>query len=52
VRPSERFSFIIFALYLPLEHSGVCVVYRLSSGSGGQIGFVTGSSHATAHSLH
>jgi hypothetical protein len=31
VRPSERLSFIIFALYLPLEHSGVCVVFRLSS---------------------
>jgi hypothetical protein len=31
VRPSERLSFIIFALYLPLEHSGVCVVYRLSA---------------------
>jgi hypothetical protein len=30
VRPSERLSFIIFTLYLPLEHSGVCVVFRLS----------------------
>jgi hypothetical protein len=31
VRPSEKLSFIIFALYLPLEHSGVCVVFRLSA---------------------